>query len=215
MQLQTSISEKGLAGTFTYIKCDLRNEQNILELFKTIEQQFGGRLAVLINNAGLANNAPLSTTSDTDGWREMLDVNVLSMALVQREGARLMKTYNEGRGTIINISSISGHRLSPGGASGHFYSATKHAVRVLSEGMRREMRTAGPDCTIRVSMISPGAVETEFFNRFHGEEKGKQFLETSPHLKPEDIATLVITILALPEHVSVDDIIVRPTLQSF
>lgn len=213
--MQASITEKGLAGTFTPIECDLRNEKSILDLFKTIEQQFGGRLAVLINNAGLGSGTPLATGNDSDGWREMLDVNVIAMALVQREGARLMRTFNEGRGTIINVSSLAGHRIPLNGAGGHFYSATKHAVRALSEGMRREMRAAGPSCMIRVSMISPGVVETEFFKRSKGEEIGKKFLETTPSLKADDIAAMVLTILTLPDRASVDDILIRPTLQSF
>jgi NADP-dependent 3-hydroxy acid dehydrogenase YdfG len=92
------------------------------------------------------------------------------------------------------------------------YSATKFAVRSLTEGLRQELRQAGLD--IRVSSISPGFVETEFAARYHqSEEKADALYSQFPVLQPDDIANAVIYMLNQPEHVQIHDMLVRPTQQ--
>ena len=90
----------------------------------------------------------------------MLDVNVLALSIVTREAVSLMRNSGVDDGHIININSLSGHRLS----SVHMYSATKFAVTALTEGLRRELREAKSH--IRSTSISPGLVETEFAYRY-------------------------------------------------
>src|SRR6202000_1954394 len=110
-----------------------------------------GRVDVLINNAGLMPNSPLERLKVED-WDRMIDVNIkgvlygLDAVLPSRRAAR--------SGHIINVASVAGHKVRPGSG---VYSATKHAVRVISEGLRQEVKPY----KIRTTIISPGALESE------------------------------------------------------
>ncbi|MBE9077496.1 SDR family NAD(P)-dependent oxidoreductase [Romeria aff. gracilis LEGE 07310] len=185
---------------------DLRDEGQILDFFSAIKTRWG-YLDVLVNNAGLGHNQPLLNGS-TEGWREMLDVNVLALCICTRETVQLMQA-NGDSGHIVHISSMSGHRVPS--LSG-LYSATKFAVRSLTEGLRRELRAA--DSNIRVSSISPGYVETEFAEKYHqSAEKAQETYSRFPVLQPQDIANAVSYVLSQPSYVQVHDILVRPTGQ--
>jgi NADP-dependent 3-hydroxy acid dehydrogenase YdfG len=185
---------------------DLRQESDILAFFRAIRQRWGG-VDVLINNAGLGHKQSL-LDGDTEAWRDMLEVNVLALCICTREATRDMRQRG-GKGHVVHISSMSGHRV-PGGSG--MYSATKFAVRSLTEGLRQELRQAGLD--IRVSSISPGFVETEFAARYHqSEEKADALYSQFPVLQPDDIANAVIYMLNQPEHVQIHDMLVRPTQQ--
>ncbi len=185
---------------------DLRDEAQILNFFSAVHERFG-RLDVLINNAGLGHKEPLMT-GKTDAWREMIEVNVLALCICTREAVQWMQSANSGH--IVHISSMSGHRVP---AIAGIYSATKFAVRSLSETLRRELRTARSN--IRISSVSPGIVETEFAQKYHqSAEKAQETYGQFPVLQAEDIAKAVIYALQQPEHVEVNDILVRPTQQS-
>ncbi len=185
---------------------DLRDEAQILSFFSAVHERFG-RLDVLINNAGLGHKEPLMT-GKTDAWREMLEVNVLALCICTREAVQRMQGANSGH--IVHISSMSGHRVP---AIAGIYSATKFAVRSLSETLRRELRTA--QSNIRISSVSPGIVETEFAQKYHqSAEKAQETYGQFPVLQAEDIAKAVVYALQQPEHVEVNDILIRPTQQS-
>ena len=140
----------------------------------------------------------------------MLDVNVTALSVCTREAIQLMLSKDISDGHIIHVSSISGHRVAPS-PSTHFYSATKFAVRALAEGLRQELRAIKSG--IRVTLISPGVVETEFALRLHDKEKGQQFYANSPAIKAKDIADIVINVLKMPAHVEINDVLIRPTHQ--
>ena len=89
-------------------------------------------------------------------WRRMLDVNILALTICTKEAYKLMKSGKVDDGHFININSMSGHRI----IGLPFYSATKFAVTALTEGLRRELRSAGTN--IRTTSVSPGLVETSF-----------------------------------------------------
>ncbi|MBD2256080.1 SDR family NAD(P)-dependent oxidoreductase [Pseudanabaena sp. FACHB-2040] len=185
---------------------DLRQEADILAFFQTVRDSWGG-VNVLINNAGLGHKQSLME-GGTEAWREMLEVNVLALCICTREATRDMRDKS-GQGHILHISSMSGHRV-PGGSG--LYSATKFAVRSLTEGLRQELRSEGLD--IRVSSVSPGFVETEFAEKYHNSlEKAQDLYSKYPVLQPEDVADAVAYILSQPEHVQVHDLLVRPTRQ--
>lgn len=185
---------------------DLRQESDILAFFQAIRQRWGG-VDVLINNAGLGHKQSL-LDGDTEAWRDMLEVNVLALCICTREATRDMRQRG-GKGHVVHISSMSGHRV-PGGSG--VYSATKFAVRSLTEGLRQELRQAGLD--IRVSSISPGFVETEFAAQYHqSQEKADALYSQFPVLQPEDIANTVAYILTQPDHVQIHDVLMRPTQQ--
>ena len=185
---------------------DLRSEKAILSLFGEIRSRYGG-VNVLVNNAGLGHEAPL-THGDTSLWREMLDVNVLALCICTREAITDMRADGD-RGHIIHISSMAGHR-NPGGSG--VYSATKFAVRSLTEGLRRELRAAKSQ--IRIGSVSPGYVETRFAARYSkSEEAAREVYSSMDVIQPEDVANTVTFMLSQPNHVQIHDILMRPTEQ--
>ncbi|MEL6128804.1 MAG: SDR family NAD(P)-dependent oxidoreductase [Cyanobacteria bacterium J06628_4] len=186
---------------------DLRDETQILDWFGAIATRFN-HLDVLINNAGLGHKESLSSGS-TEKWRETLDVNVIALCICTREAIKLMRKLGNDSGHIVHISSMSGHRV-PGSG---MYSASKFAVRALTEGLRQELRA--DQSAIRISSISPGFVETEFAEKYSGSaEAAQQVYSQFPVLQPKDIANGVGYILSQPNHVQVHDLLLRPTQQS-
>ena len=185
---------------------DLRSISSIESLFETVRTQWGG-VDVLINNAGLGRFAPL-TTGDEELWREMLEVNVLGLCVCTREAVKDMRGRGD-QGHVVNISSMAAHRV-PGGSG--VYSATKFAVRSLTEGLRLELRAE--NSKIRVGAISPGFVETEFAEVYHGDpNKAEEAYSRYKVLDAKDIAATCLHLLELPEHVQIHDVLVRPTEQ--
>ncbi|KAM7067589.1 dehydrogenase/reductase SDR family member 11 isoform 3-T3 [Molossus nigricans] len=141
-----------------------------------------------------------------------IEVNVLALSICTREAYQSMKERNVDDGHIININSMSGHRVLPQSAV-HFYSATKYAVTALTEGLRQELREA--QTHIRATCISPGLVETHFAFKLHDQdpEKAAATYEHIKCLKPEDVAEAVIYVLSTPQRVQIGDIQMRPTEQ--
>ncbi|MBE9070829.1 SDR family NAD(P)-dependent oxidoreductase [Leptolyngbya cf. ectocarpi LEGE 11479] len=185
---------------------DLRDEQQILSWFGAIATRFN-RLDVLVNNAGLGYKESL-TSGSTEKWRETMDVNVIALSICTREAVKLMRELRQDRGHIVHISSMSAHRV-PGSG---MYSASKFAVRALTEGLRQELRAA--NSAIRISSISPGFVETEFAEKYSGSrEQARQVYSQFPVLQPNDIASAVGYVLSQPDYVQVHDILLRPTQQ--
>ena len=166
------------------------------------------QIDVLINNAGLA--AGFSSIQDglVDDWERMIDTNIKGLLYITRLVSNIM--IEKGNGHIINISSIAGKETYP---MGNVYCASKHAVQSLTKGMRLDLLKHG----IKVSSVSPGAVETEFsVVRFHGDsERAKQVYNGFTPLNAEDIAETILFILTRPAHVNIDDILIMPTAQAY
>jgi NADP-dependent 3-hydroxy acid dehydrogenase YdfG len=194
------------AGKLVVQTCDLRNGDQIMGLFETTRNELGGA-DVLVNNAGIGHDAPLMS-GDTEHWREMLELNVLALCVCTREAIADMRKRGDD-GHVIHISSMAGHRVPRGSG---VYSATKHAVKALTEALRQELRAA--DSRIRISAISPGFVETGFAAHYHGsEDKARQTYGRYPCIQPEEIADAVVYALSQPSHVQVHDVLMRPTQQ--
>ena len=186
---------------------DLRNLSEIEAMFQVIRDKWGG-IDVLINNAGLGHNAPL-LSGDPEHWREMLEVNVLALSVCTKEAVKDMRERGD-NGYIIHLGSMSGHRV-PGGSG--IYSATKFAVRSLTEGLRAELRAL--ESNIRVSALSPGFVETEFAEQYHkSSEKAVETYSRFKVLDVEDMANSIVYMLSSPPHMQVHDLLVRPTQQT-
>nr|XP_040125041.1 dehydrogenase/reductase SDR family member 11 isoform X3 [Ictidomys tridecemlineatus] len=209
-ELAAECKSAGYPGTLIPYRCDLSNEEDILSMFSAVRSQHGG-VDICINNAGLARPDTLLSGS-TSGWKNMFNVNVLALSICTREAYQSMKERNVDDGHIININSMSGHRVPPNSAT-HFYSATKYTVTALTEGLRQELREA--QTHIRATCISPGVVETQFAFRLHDKdpEKAAATYEVMKCLKPEDVAEAVIYVLSSPPHVQIGDIQMRPTEQ--
>ena len=205
-RLESFAAELGASSRILVHPTDLRSIPSIQSLFETVRKQWGG-VDVLINNAGLGRYAPL-TTGDEELWREMLEVNVLGLCVCTREAVKDMRGRGD-KGHVINISSMAAHRV-PGGSG--VYSATKFAVRSLTEGLRLELRAE--NSKIRIGAISPGFVETEFAEVYHGDpNKAAEAYSRYKVLESKDIAATCLHLLELPEHVQIHDVLVRPTEQ--
>ena len=138
----------------------------------------------------------------------MLNVNILGLAMCSREGIKIMRERCIDDAHIINICSMVGHMM-PTTSEEAFYMSTKHAVKVLSEGLRREFLLR-KSC-MRISQVSPGVVETPLFHEMRRYKP--EILMKYPHLKPEDIANAVIFALGAPPQVQIAEVIVLPVGQ--
>ena len=161
---------------------------------------------VLVNNAGLASGLGKFFEGDFEDWDRMIETNVTGLLNVSRYVVPLMVKRDEGH--IVNIGSVAGHIVYPGG---NVYNASKFAVRALTQAMNLDL----VGTRIRVSSIDPGAVETEFsVVRFHGDEnKANAVYRGFKPLTGDDVAEAVYFVVTLPEHVNVIDMMVMPTAQ--
>jgi NADP-dependent 3-hydroxy acid dehydrogenase YdfG len=187
------------------IVCDLRDEAQIDAMFEQIEDELG-HIDVLVNNAGMGRRAPL-IGGDPEKWRAMWEVNVHALTVCTSKAAQGM--VERDRGHIIHISSMSAHRVPEGSG---MYSATKFAVRSLTEGLRMELRSR--ESSVRVTAISPGFVETEFAEKYSGDaERAEQVYEEVRAIQSVDIADAVWFALNAPGNVEYHDLLLRPTHQ--
>ena len=165
-------------GTLQTFRVDLRNTDAIMNVFAQISS-----IDVLINNAGLGHASSLIDGNPND-WRETLDVNVLALSVCTQKSVQNMMA-NGVAGNIIHISSMSAHRVPQGSG---MYSASKFAVRSLTEGLRKELRER--NLPIRVTAISPGFVETEFAENYHKSKDKAQEIDGIKinHLKEHEVS---------------------------
>jgi 3-hydroxy acid dehydrogenase / malonic semialdehyde reductase len=164
-------------------------------------------IEVLVNNAGLSRGLDKLYEGKLDDWEEMIDANIKGLLYVSR--AVIPGMVRRGQGHIINIGSVAGYEVYPGG---NVYCATKFAVRALSKGLRIDLNGT----PLRVSEVAPGMVETEFsVVRFHGDKEraGKVYQGLTP-LSPDDIADAVVYCATRPRHVNIEAMIVMPTAQA-
>lgn len=163
--------------------------------------------SVLVNNAGLARGLDAIEQGDETHWREMLDTNVLGLMRITK--ALLPALSRAPAAHIVNIGSIAGIEVYAGGGG---YTASKHAVRAISQTLRIEL-VGRP---IRVTEIDPGMVETEFsLIRFAGDEaRAAKVYEGLKPLSADDIADSIAWAVSRPAHVNIDQIVVRPIAQA-
>jgi NADP-dependent 3-hydroxy acid dehydrogenase YdfG len=185
------------------VTVDLSDEEQLRAAIGGVVRHFGG-IDVLINAAGLGHVAPL-TSGKPAHFREMLEVNVLALAVATREVVQNMQKRGV-PGHVVHISSMSAHRVQPGSG---MYAATKHAVKALTEGLRQELRAS--DSPIRVTAISPADTDTGFFAAMYRSKK-EAAKRRPPYrmLDPEDVAEAVLYALTAPPHVEIHDIQLRP-----
>ena len=166
-----------------------------------------GRIDVMINNAGLMPQSPLGRLK-TSEWDRMIDVNI--KGVLYGIAAALPYMERQKGGHFINVASVAGHKVRAGGA---VYSATKHAVRVISEGLRQEVKPFG----IRTTVISPGAVDTELPDTITEPdvaERMKKFYAEQA-ISADSFARAVIFAISQPDDMDVNEILYRPTTQEF
>jgi serine 3-dehydrogenase len=161
----------------------------------------------LVNNAGLSRGIDPLQRGVVEDWEEMIDTNVKGLLYVTR--AVLPGMVQRGSGHVINIGSIAGHEVYPGG---NVYCATKHAVAALNRGLAIDTLGTG----VRVSSVDPGMVETEFsVVRFHGDQDRADSVYTGlDPLTPEDVADAVLFCATRPPHANVREMILMPSAQA-
>jgi NADP-dependent 3-hydroxy acid dehydrogenase YdfG len=167
----------------------------------------GCKYDIVVANAGRGLAGGI-LDSDESGWRELYRINVLGVAhLMRRAGHYLVERKS---GDIVAIGSAVGRNVSP--FSG-FYGSSKFAVSALAEALRREICSRG----VRVSLVMPGIVASEFQNvaGYDEENFGKAVAQFGKLLEPQAIADGIHWLLTLPPHVNVNEIMIRPTGQSF
>lgn len=179
------------------ITADLSRREDISELFQGL-----GRIDALVNCAGTAYLSRVMDGNAAD-WEEMWRVNVMALALCCQLS---LKHFPAAGGRIVNVCSLSGHRVPP---SGGFFAATKFAVRALTDALRSEMKAAG--LPVQVACVSPGIVDTPMLEQyFRGrEEVLNQTRATMRMLDPEDVAWAILGILEAPAHVEISDVLMR------
>jgi NADP-dependent 3-hydroxy acid dehydrogenase YdfG len=189
------------------IEADVGEEAQANGLVETAARELDG-LDGLVNNAGVMLLG-LIQGADTEEWRRMVDVNVLGLLYCTHAALPIMR--DGGGGDVVNVSSVAGRRAAMGSA---VYNFTKFGVVGFSEGLRQEALHLG----VRVTCVEPGYVDTELQGHntdpmvVEATEKFRE--EVGKVLEPEDIADAIVYALSQPEHVSVNEILVRPTGQS-
>jgi NADP-dependent 3-hydroxy acid dehydrogenase YdfG len=163
------------------------------------------RIDVIINNAGLMPHSPLERLK-IDEWNQMIDVNI--KGVLYGIAAALPYMQQQKSGHVINVSSVAGHKVRPNGV---IYSATKHAVRVITEGLRQEVKPYN----IRTTIISPGAVETELPNSISEQDIAKDIKDFYENyaIPASSFARAVAFAISQPENVDINEILFRPTSQ--
>jgi NADP-dependent 3-hydroxy acid dehydrogenase YdfG len=205
-RLDVLARELGAAGAEVLVlAADLLREDENRRIVAGTEKHFG-RLDILVNNAGVMLLSPVDG-ADPEDWRRMLELNVLAPMVSSQAALPGMRA--RGGGHIVNIASTAGRIANPN-ISG--YSASKFGIVAFSESMRREVYKD----KIRVTVIEPGVVETEL--REHIPHAGtKQAIDAwaaaMRQLQPEDVANAVLYCVTQPEHVNVNEILMRPTDQ--
>jgi 3-oxoacyl-[acyl-carrier protein] reductase len=184
-----AIGELRSRGNAIGIAADMADPASVAQLFRFVAENFAG-LDVLVNNAGVGVFRPTGDLT-VDDWKKVVETNLSGVFYCSREALPLMK--RRGGGYVINISSLAGKNPFAGGAA---YNASKFGLNGFSEAMMLDHRYDN----IRVSYIMPGSVSTDF--GFGGGADWK--------IAPEDIASIVMALLRMPERTLVSRVEVRP-----
>lgn len=166
-----------------------------------------GRLDILVNNAGIMLLGPIDGANIED-WQRMVNINIMGLMYCTHAALPIMKAQGEGH--VINMSSVAGRIISGGAA---VYHATKWYVNTFSEALRQEVY----EHKIRVTSIEPGAVNTELTDHItvpEVKDRIKKWVGSMRALSAQDIANTVVFAVTQPPHVSINEILVRPTDQS-
>jgi NADP-dependent 3-hydroxy acid dehydrogenase YdfG len=201
-KLANEIRDKG--GKALAIAMDVTQRDQVKRMVDATVEQFG-RVDVILNNAGIMPLSPMERLN-VDEWDKMIDVNI--KGVLNGIAAVLPYMKEQKSGQIINTSSVAGHKVFNGSA---VYSATKFAVRALTEGLRMEVKPYN----IRTTIICPGAVKTELLEHITEadiQQANKEYVG-AVGISPDTFAHVVAFAISQPEEVDINEIIFRPTSQ--
>ncbi|AIA00699.1 SDR family oxidoreductase [Streptomyces noursei] len=188
-------------GDATWARTDVTRREDLAGLVKLARDRYG-KLDVLVGNAGIGLISRLDDLRVED-WEEMIDVNL--KGVLYGIAAALPVFREQGFGHFVNTVSTAGLRIVP---LQSVYAGTKNAVRTISEGLRQE---AGD--SLRVTVVSPGAVRTDFAERMDPAAKAQIDKMMQTALSPDAVARAIAFAIEQPDGVDVGDIVVRPTAQ--
>jgi len=191
-------------GKATAVVTDVTDPVQVQTLVDAAVEQHG-RLDVILNNAGVMPHSPLERRK-IDDWNRTIDINI--KGVLYGIAAALSHMQRQKAGHIINVSSVAGHKV---GKNNAVYAATKTAVRVITEGLRQEVKP----WNLRTTIISPGAVATELPNSVTEADVAKgigQFYEEYA-IPAESFARAVAFTISQPDDVDINEILFRPTRQ--
>jgi NADP-dependent 3-hydroxy acid dehydrogenase YdfG len=190
-------------GTVMAVPTDVTDEPQARALIERTKDELGG-LNILINNAGVMLLGPVQD-ADVNEWKRMVEVNLLGLLYCTHAALPVMR--DAGGGDIVNLSSVAGRQATLGSA---VYNLTKWGVNGFSEGLRQEALHIG----VRVSVVEPGMVATELMDHNRNPvvlEAAKKFREqVGTPLSAEDIARAILYVVGQPEHVAINEVLVRP-----
>lgn len=204
--LQTIADEiRSAGGDVRFTALDVTQKEQLVEFLQFAQSQFG-RVDVLVSNAGVM---PLSLLEQlkVEEWDKTIDVNIKGVLYGIAAALPIFQAQNSGH--FINITSVADRWVGP---TSTIYSATKHAVRIVSEGLRQET-----DSTIRVTVIAPGATESELANTISDPDLQKAAIEQFriDLIPAEAIARAIAYAVKQPADVDVNEIVVRPSAQKY
>ncbi|MEH2391967.1 MAG: SDR family NAD(P)-dependent oxidoreductase [Nostoc sp.] len=193
------------SGQALPIAADVTDDAQIRELVEKTQSHFGG-IDILINNAGVMLVGPVEG-ADISDWQRMIDIDLLGLMKTTHAVLPILKA--QGGGHIVNIASVAGRIPIPNYA---VYNAVKFGVVAFSEALRKEVIKD----KIRITVIEPGAVATELASQISNPEARQQvdaFYNSVEPLQKEDIAAAIAYAVTQPAHVSVNEILIRPSNQ--
>lgn len=195
---------RGNGGKSLAIAADVTNRDQVKKLVDSAVKEFG-RIDVILNNAGIMPLSPMERIN-VDEWDKMIDVNI--KGVLNGIAAVLPYMKEQKSGQIINTSSVAGHKIYNGSA---VYSATKFAVRALTEGLRMEVKPYN----IRTTIVCPGAVKTELLEHISEadiQQANKDYVG-AVGISPDSFARVVAFAINQPDDVDINEVIFRPTSQ--
>ncbi|MBK7630990.1 MAG: SDR family NAD(P)-dependent oxidoreductase [Ignavibacteriales bacterium] len=188
------------------LEVDVRKFEDVQNKFESLESEWK-QIDILVNNAGLARGFEKVYEGNLSDWDEMIDTNLKGLLNVTRVVSPIMVEKQSGH--IINIGSTAGHEVY---TYGNVYSATKFAVKSLTQSFRLDLLDKG----IKVSSVDPGMVQTEFSKvRFSGDEqRAEQVYKGLTPLSPNDVAEAVVFCATRPKNVNINEVILTPIQQA-
>lgn len=195
---------RDVGGKALAFAVDVTHREQVKKMVDATVRQFG-RVDGILNNAGVMPLSPMDRMN-VEEWNTMIDVNI--KGVLNGIAAVLPYMKDQKFGQIINTSSVAGHKVFNGSA---VYSATKYAVRALTEGLRMEVKPYN----IRTTIVCPGAVKTELLEHISEadiQQANKDYVG-EVGISPDSFARVVAFAISQPEDVDINEVIFRPTAQ--
>lgn len=206
-KLDNLVSEiEAAGGVALAIEADI-TDKAVCEQLVTRVNGTWGKIDILINNAGVMLLGPVQD-APLEEWERMVHLNVLGLLYMTHAALPIMK--KQGNGDIVNVSSVAGRTTREGSA---VYNLTKWGVCAFTDALRQEL--ASGKTGLRTILIEPGAVDTELISHNRAEiiEQVRARVGDIRRLESEDIAAAIVYAVSQPAHVSVNEVLIRPTEQ--